>query len=161
MTTRSMLVQVSLGAEVLTSQALNTSASPDQVWRVLANGWLFPSWAIGATQVCKVDGDWPSADSRLQHAIGRGLFALRSETRVLASRPARMLKVLTEGWPSGGSELTVTVIPAETGTSLRLEELVVAPTNGLAPIVNTMLLQWRTTQALRGLDLLARSVEPS
>ena len=149
-------VQVSLGCEVLTSYAGTTSASPDRVWRVVANGWLFAQWAIGAVKVCRVDDDWPSAGSSLDHAFGHGRFVLRSETRVLASTPGELLRVRTDGWPTGGSELTVTLESGPSGTILLVDELAVAgPDHVLPPAVHTMLLQWRNTQLVRGLALLA------
>jgi uncharacterized protein YndB with AHSA1/START domain len=156
--TRRAPVQVSWGCELLTSHERVTPATPEQIWRVLADGWLFPRWAIGATQIRSVDGDWPTSGSRLHHAIGHGRLAWRSETRVLASTPARLLKMRVDGWPTGGSELTVTLEPVASGTSLRIDELVVAgPDHVLPPTVHTMLLQWRNTEALRGLALLAEA----
>lgn len=152
--------QVSLGSELLTSHARITSASPDQVWQVLSNGWLFTRWAIGATPVCGVDDDWPNVGSRLHHAIGRGRLAIRTQTQVLASTPAQRLQLRTEGWPCGSSELVVTLEPAWPGTNLQVDELVVTPDYGLGPTVHNVLLQWRITQASRGLDLLAREPEP-
>jgi len=160
-TTGSGPVQVWLGDEVLTSDARATTASPDRVWQVLANGRLFAQWAIGATQVCEVDDGWPEVGSRLHHAMGRGRFALRSETRVLASTSAQLLRLRTEAWPTAGSQLTITLEPTCWGTRLRIEEVTVAGADHVVPpTVHSMLLQWRSAQALRGLALLAEGLEP-
>ena len=151
--------QLIWGAEVLTSYSGTTIASPDQVWRVLANGWLFGQWAIGALKVCRVDDDWPRVGSRLDHTFGRGPGEWRTETLVLASTPRQLLKVRTDGWPSGASELTVTLDSAVSGTNLRMEELTVDPGHVVPPAVRSMLLQWRSSQLIKGLAMLAESTQ--
>ena len=30
-------------------------ATPDQVWQVLADGWLYPLWVVGASRMRDVD----------------------------------------------------------------------------------------------------------
>ena len=160
-TTGSGPVQVWLGNEVLTSDTRTTTASPDRVWQVLANGRLFAQWAIGATQVCEVDDGWPEVGSRPHHAIGRGRFALRSETRVLASTSTQLLRLRIDAWPTAGSELTITLEPTSCGTRLRIEEVSVAGADHVVPpTVHRMLLRWRSAQALRGLAFLAEGLEP-
>ena len=34
-------------------------ATPDQVWDVLADGWLYPLWVVGASRMREVDDHWP------------------------------------------------------------------------------------------------------
>jgi hypothetical protein len=153
---RCMPFQVSLGYEVLTSHTLLTPASVDHVWGVLADGWLFTQWAVGASQVCEVASDWPAAGSRLHHAVGRGRLAFKCETRVLASTSGRLLKLRADGWPSGGSEMTVTLEPVGAATVLRIDELAAAgPGHVLPASTHNMLLKWRNTEALRRLSCLA------
>jgi len=153
---RSTPFQVSLGHEVLTSHTQPTPASVEHVWGVLADGWVFTQWAVGASQVCEVDGGWPAAGSRLHHVVGRGRLAFKSETRVLASTSGRLLKLRADGWPAGGSELTVTLEPVGAATVLRIDEVVAAgPGHVLPATTHNMLLKWRNTEALRRLSCLA------
>ena len=49
------------------------AATPDQVWRVLADGWLYPLWVVGATRMRDVDEHWPAvgAGCTTRWACGR------------------------------------------------------------------------------------------
>lgn len=152
-----MSFQVSLGDEVLASYTRVTPASVEQVWDVFADGWLFTQWAVGASPVREVDRDWPGAGSRLHHAVGPGPLAFKSETRVLASEPFRLLKLRADGWPSGRSEMTITLEPVGAVTVVRISELVATgPGHLLPPTTNNMLLNWRNTEALSRLSSLAQ-----
>ena len=45
-------------------------ATPADVFAVLADGWLYPSWVVGASRVRGVDGTWPQPGSRIHHSVG-------------------------------------------------------------------------------------------
>src|ERR1043165_7866722 len=45
-------------------------ATPDQVWSVLADGWLYPLWVVGASRMREVDDEWPEPGARLHHSVG-------------------------------------------------------------------------------------------
>ena len=47
-------------------------APPDQVWAVLADGWLYPLWVVGASRMRDVDDHWPAPGARLHHSVGAG-----------------------------------------------------------------------------------------
>ena len=38
-------------------------ATPQQVWDVLSDGWLFPLWVVGASRMREVDDHWPEVGS--------------------------------------------------------------------------------------------------
>ena len=44
--------------------------TPDDVFRVLANGWLYPLWVVGASRMRDVADDWPAEGSTLHHSFG-------------------------------------------------------------------------------------------
>ena len=50
--------------------ARQTSASPEQVWSVLADGWVYPTWVVGACRVRAVEPDWPQVGQRIHHSFG-------------------------------------------------------------------------------------------
>ncbi len=35
-------------------------ATPEQVWSILADGWLYPLWVVGASRMRQVDDHWPA-----------------------------------------------------------------------------------------------------
>jgi hypothetical protein len=47
-----------------------TSATADRVWNVLADGWTYPSWVVGAARMRAVGADWPTVGAELHHSLG-------------------------------------------------------------------------------------------
>jgi hypothetical protein len=45
-------------------------ASPAEIWDVLADGWLYPVWVVGASRMREVEDGWPAEGSRLHHSLG-------------------------------------------------------------------------------------------
>ena len=46
------------------------AATPDQVWEILSDGWLYPLWVVGASRMREVDDHWPDVGARLHHSVG-------------------------------------------------------------------------------------------
>ena len=76
-------------------------ASPDQVWEVLADGWLYPLWVVGASRMREVDDTWPAPGSRLHHSVGVWPALIDDTTVVVAVTPGRLLSLRARGWPAG------------------------------------------------------------
>jgi hypothetical protein len=57
------------------------SATPEQVWAVIADGWTFRNgwWAIAA---CGRYADWPAPGSKIHHTIGIWPLSINDETIV-------------------------------------------------------------------------------
>ena len=47
-----------------------TPAPPQAVFAVLADGWLFSSWVVGAARGRAVDAGWPKPGARIHHSFG-------------------------------------------------------------------------------------------
>ena len=41
-------------------------ATPEKVWEVLSDGWLYPVWVVGATRMRDVDASWPQVGAKIQ-----------------------------------------------------------------------------------------------
>lgn len=65
------------------------NASPDQVWAVIADGWLYPLWVVGAARIRDVDAAWPETGTKIHHSIGAWPFLIDDTTEVLDSHPLR------------------------------------------------------------------------
>jgi uncharacterized protein YndB with AHSA1/START domain len=91
------------------------AATPDQVWSVLADGWLDPLFVVGASRLREVDDDWPAVGSRLHHSVGTWPLLIDDTTEVLEVEPGRRLVLQARGWPAG--EATVELTLQETGGS--------------------------------------------
>src|SRR5258705_6947361 len=67
----------------------DTSATPDQVWAVMADGWTYSQWVVGNGRMRAVDADWPAPGSKIHHTIGVWPVVIDDETAVEAFIPGR------------------------------------------------------------------------
>lgn len=103
--------------------------SPEQVWDVLSDGWLYPVWVVGATHMRDVDDHWPGEGARLHHQVGAWPLMLADTTQVVDSEPARRLVLQARAWPTGEARIEITIDSHADGTLVRMAE---APTHGPA-----------------------------
>lgn len=68
-----------------------TAATPGTVWDVLADGWRYPSWVVGAPRVRSVSSAWPAVGSELHHSVGAWPVLIDDRTTVTACEPGRRL----------------------------------------------------------------------
>ena len=61
------------------------SSPAKDVWKVIADGWLYSGWVVGATRIRAVDAHWPEAGSRLHHSVGVWPLVIDDTSRVSAS----------------------------------------------------------------------------
>jgi hypothetical protein len=135
-----------------------TGATRQQVWNVLSEGWLYASWVVGASRIRKVDPQWPAVGARLHHSVGSWPLLLNDETRVLTSRPARLLRLLASTRPVGEAlvEIELTDRTDAPGSTIELrEELVSGPARLIAaPLLKAALVP-RNRESLRRLSFMA------
>lgn len=84
------------------SQRVATSA--ERVFGVLADGWLYPLWVVGASHLRDVDSGWPAEGMRIHHSVGPWPLVVQDATRVIAEEPGRMLELDARVWPTGAPE---------------------------------------------------------
>ena len=96
--------------------------TPEDVFRVLADGWLFPTWVVGASRMRDVDAAWPAVGSKLQHSFGVWPALINDETTVLEYDPPRLLVIQPSGWPLGEARVTLEVKPRGDGCVVRITE---------------------------------------
>jgi uncharacterized protein YndB with AHSA1/START domain len=130
--------------------------TPDLVWDVLADGWLYPLWVVGATRMRAVEPEWPAVGSKLHHSAGAWPLVVNDETEVLACEPNRLLRLRAKGWPLGEAEAQLTLEPVGRHTTVVLEEDASHGPGHLVPKpIRAPLLTWRNTETLLRLALLA------
>ena len=135
----------------------STTASPSDVWSVLADGWLYASWVVGASRVRAVDTTWPAAGSRLHHSFGVWPAVIDDETTVCESLPQQMLVLQPKGWPAGEALVDLRIqSTAAGGCELSIVEDAVKGPGTLAPkAARQRLIAARNNEALRRLALIA------
>jgi len=132
------------------------SASPDQVWRVLADGWLYPLWVVGASRMREVEQAWPAVGSKLHHSFGVWPVLIDDNTEVTAADPGVSLGLRARGWPAGEAAVTITLEPVGAQTRVTIEEDAVSGPGVLVPKpVRAALIKWRNVETLRRLSFLA------
>ena len=128
---------------------------PQRVWDVLADGWVYPVWVVGATRMRDVDNDWPAEGSKLHHSAGVWPLVVSDNTEVLACDPLRSLRLRARGWPLGEAEVSIDLVPKDDGTLVELRERAVAgPGRFLPRPAQDVVLTARNTESLRRLAYL-------
>ena len=105
-------------SEVVTVRR-DVNAPASAVWAVLADGWLYPTWVVGASRMRAVDAAWPGVGAQLHHSVGVWPLLINDTTTVLASVPKRELVLRARGWPLGEADVRLTL--TEHGGSCEVE----------------------------------------
>lgn len=131
-------------------------ATPDQVWQVLADGWLYPLWVVGATRMRQVDDHWPAPGSKLHHSVGVWPVTVDDDTEVVEVSAARRLLLRARAWPSGEAEVEIQVREREAGSTVTIcEDLVSGPAKLVPKPLRWLALEFRNRETLRRLAWLA------
>lgn len=97
-------------------------ATPAEVWAVLADGWVYPTWVVGASRMRAVDESWPETGSRLHHSVGVWPMLLDDKTEVLEAVPQQRLRLEAHGWPFGTAEVLIELEPVGAETVVHIKE---------------------------------------
>ena len=136
----------------MTENQRTIHASPDAVWQVLSDGWLYPVWVVGATRMRDVDATWPATGSRLHHSAGVWPVIVNDETRVEAAEPQRRLQLRAKGWPLGEADVVIELEPVGEQTVVRIREDAASGPGRLVPkVVRGPMMKWRNSETLRRL----------
>jgi hypothetical protein len=129
---------------------------PDKVWEVLADGWLYPVWVVGATRMRDVDDNWPAVGSKLHHSAGIWPLVVDDNTEVLTCVLGRHLRLRARGWPMGEAEVDIRLEAAGTDTRVEIIERLVSGPGRLIPTpVQDAMIRVRNTETLRRLAFIA------
>ncbi|MHC9044106.1 SRPBCC family protein [Microbacterium saperdae] len=129
---------------------------PADVFAILADGWLYPSWVVGATRMREVDAEWPHPQAELHHSVGVWPFVLDDTTRSVEWVPMGRAVMIARGWPFGEAEVTIRVRTEDGGCVVRIdEEPLSGPARLIPRFLATPLLRVRNTETLRRLAYLA------
>ncbi|SHL10599.1 Polyketide cyclase / dehydrase and lipid transport [Pseudonocardia thermophila] len=128
-------------------------APPSEVFAVLADGWTYPLWVVGATHMRSVDPQWPSVGAKLHHSLGAWPLMLEDDTEVLELVPDRSLVLSARAWPFGAARVELTLEPEAGGTRVRMAEGAIAGPARLMPRpLESVLLTWRNRETLARLE---------
>lgn len=133
-----------------------TAASCDDVWSVLADGWSFGSWVVGAARIRAVDDNWPEAGAQLHHSVGLWPLMLSDFTSVLESHPGRELKLHARAWPLGRALIVIRLVELTRGCRIEMSERALSKLlNKVPDVVQAKAGAPRNEECLRRLAYLA------
>jgi uncharacterized protein YndB with AHSA1/START domain len=137
---------------VVTEVVRVIAAPPEQVFDVLADGWTFPLWVVGAAHMRDVDRHWPAVGAQLHHSVGSWPFMLEDTTEVLELDHGRRIVLAARAWPFGVARVELVLDPHPEGTTVRMREAAVAGPARLIPgAVQSLLLRGRNRESLERL----------
>ena len=132
------------------------SATPEAVFAVLADGWLYSNWVVGTSHMRAVEGQWPEVGAKLHHASGAWPLVARDETVVESSQPPNALTLVAKGRPLGEARVSITLRPDGAGTEVTMVETPIAgPGKWLHNPVTEALLVRRNVESLARLAAIA------
>lgn len=136
------------------TQVYNSPAA--DVWKVIADGWLYSGWVVGASRIRAVDAHWPEVGSRLHHSVGAWPLVIDDSTRVTAVEPGKSLELIARGWPMGEAKVLITL--EDLGTQCRVtmaEDAVRGPGLAVPKVLRDPLISVRNRETLKRLELMA------
>jgi uncharacterized protein YndB with AHSA1/START domain len=135
-----------------------TDAPPDAVWAVIADGWSYPAWVVGASRIRAVSATWPQAGAMIHHSVGAWPLLLDDNTEVLDVEAGRFLRLKARGRPYGEAVVEIEIKPDGTGSRIEMRE---DASNGPARLLPKPLRQAalapRNAESLKRLTLLAEA----
>ncbi|MGN9908302.1 SRPBCC family protein [Phytohabitans sp. LJ34] len=130
--------------------------SPERVFAVLADGWTYASWVVGASHIRDVDDGWPAAGTRIHHQVGPWPLHVKDTTWVHAVVPGRMLELHARAWPLGEAMVRLDLEPVNGATRVTLTYDLIAGVGRFVPhLVQSVLLGPRSTEMLSRLNDIA------
>ncbi|MDQ0663327.1 hypothetical protein QFZ35_001825 [Arthrobacter ulcerisalmonis] len=126
------------------------------VWRVVADGWLYSGWVVGASRIRDVDAEWPQTGAQLHHSVGAWPFVIDDSTRVTAVERGRSLELVARGWPMGEAKVEVKLEDRGNQCLVTIAEDAIRGPGKLMPkFLRDPLISARNRETLRRLELMA------
>ncbi len=140
----------------MATNTCTASCPPDAVFDVLADGWLYPSWVVGASRIRDVETSWPAADAKIHHSFGIWPALIDDSTSVLEWEPPRRMVLKARGWPMGAAKVELDVEPTPAGCRITIREDAIEGPGTLMPKpVRDAMIHVRNVETLRRLCYLA------
>jgi uncharacterized protein YndB with AHSA1/START domain len=129
----------------------------EKVWAVLADGWTYSSWVVGASHVRAVDQGWPGFGNRVHHTVGPWPLTLNDTTEVVGVEPGRFIELDARLWPAGAARVRLDLSRIDEGRTkvVMSEQVVRGPAKFLPKPVQAALLIPRNRESLSRLADLA------
>lgn len=133
------------------------AAPIEDVWCVVANGWMYSGWVVGASRIRDVDETFPAPGSNLHQSVGPWPLVIDDVTTVVdAVEPESLvLQVRSRPFGEGRVRLRLTSTSASTTRVEMDEEVTRGPVRFLPRQAQAPVMNWRNRESLRRLAHLA------
>ncbi len=129
---------------------------PEDVFDVLADGWLFTTWVVGASRMRGQDPGWPAVGTRLHHSFGVWPLVIDDVTTVLEWDSPHRMVIQPKGWPLGEARVELVVEEHRRGCKVTIVENAVAGPGSWVPDLLMQPMVWiRNRETLRRLGWVA------
>ncbi|WP_247042057.1 SRPBCC family protein [Arthrobacter rhizosphaerae] len=131
-------------------------ASANDVWNVIADGWLYSGWVVGASRIRDVDALWPAEGAVLHHSVGAWPLLINDKTSVTAANPGKSIELIARGWPLGEAKVVITIEEQRTGCKVSMaEDAIKGPGSAIPKFIRDPLITVRNNETLKRLELMA------
>jgi len=138
------------------------SASAQQVWSVIADGWTYSQWVVGNSRMRAVDKDWPLPNTTIEHSIGVWPLVINDRTIAEECKRYEGVVLLAELGPFGAARITLRLFDNADGCRVEMEEVPVRGPMSLIPDFAAELAVYpRNVECLRRLAALAERRQSS
>ncbi|WP_424187051.1 SRPBCC family protein [Actinokineospora sp. G85] len=104
------------------------------LWAVIADGWTYAGWVVGASHIRRVDHIWPAVGSRVHHSVGTWPLTIDDTTEVLRVEPQRLIELKARAWPTGEAQVLIELDPVTAdSTRVRMVEQAASGPAALLP----------------------------
>lgn len=126
--------------------------TPEKFFEVLANGWSYPAWVVGASRARAVSEDWPAEGATLHHSFGMWPVVINDTTTIDEWSPPHRASLRARGGLLGVARVTFDV-HQETGRIVvaMTEHPIKGPGVLVPPAVLDLVGQARNRETLRRL----------
>jgi uncharacterized protein YndB with AHSA1/START domain len=138
------------------AESRRVNCSPDQVFAVLNDGWLYPLWVVGASRMRDVDDGWPAQGTKLHHSFGVWPALIDDSTEVLDIEPGKRLVLEARGWPIGKARVEITIEADGEGALVSIaEDATGGPVRLVPEPIRQPTIDFRNRETLRRLAYIA------
>ena len=99
-----------------------TSATPQQVWAVLSDGYRYSDWVQGTKEIRAVEAGWPAAGTSIHYTAGIGPITHKDTTSSQKCIPLQLLELEAHALPAGTARVGLRISPAGTGSIITMNE---------------------------------------
>ena len=129
------------------------ACTPQQVFDVLLDAYLYKHWVVGAKDIRGADPHWPAIGATFYHRLGTAQAHLKDKSEILDLEVPHRIELRIYARPLGIGRVIITARPTDDGTIVSIKEdpEIGTKLRPLGPLINP-LTHIRNLESLRRLE---------